>query len=44
MNSIDKSVEGDETYYWHWNGFKIFWSVNREENIHPIILLHEKLT
>ena len=40
MNSIDKSVEGDETYYWNWNGFKIFWSVKGKENIHPMILLH----
>ena len=40
MNSIDKSVEGDESYYWNWNGFKIFWSVKGKENTHPIILLH----
>ncbi|MDC3183045.1 alpha/beta fold hydrolase [Prochlorococcus sp. AH-716-B23] len=40
MNSIDKSVVGDESYYWNWNGFKIFWSVKGKENIHPIILLH----
>ena len=40
MNSIDKSVEGDESYYWNWNGFKIFWSVKGKENIHPMILLH----
>ena len=40
MNSIDKSVEGDESYYWDWNGFKIFWSVKGKENKNPIILIH----
>ncbi len=40
MNSIDKSIEGEESNYWNWNGFKIFWSVKGKENIHPIILLH----
>ncbi len=40
MNSIDKSAEGDESYYWNWNGFKIFWSVKGKENINPMILLH----
>ena len=40
MNSIYKSEEGDESYYWNWNGFKIFWSVKGKENIHPMILLH----
>ena len=40
MNSIDKSVEIDESNYWNWNGFKIFWSVKGEDNAHPIILLH----
>ena len=27
MNSIGKSHEGNESNYWNWNGFKIFWSV-----------------
>ena len=40
MNSIDKSVEIDESNYWNWNGFKIFWNVKGEDNAHPIILLH----
>ncbi len=39
MNSIDKK-EGDESNYWNWNGFKVFWSVIGEENAHPMILLH----
>ena len=40
MNSIDKSQEGNESNYWNWNGFKIFWSVKGEDNTHPMILLH----
>ena len=40
MNSIDKSHEENESNYWNWNGFKIFWSVKGEDNTHPIILLH----
>ncbi len=40
MNSIDKSQEGNESNYWNWNGFKIFWSVKGEDNTNPIILLH----
>jgi len=40
MNSIEKSAEGEESNYWNWNGFKIFWSVKGKENLHPIILLH----
>ena len=30
----------DESNYWNWNGFKIFWSVKGKENLQPIILLH----
>ena len=40
MNSIYKSEGGDETSYWNWNGFKIFWSVKGKENSHPMILIH----
>ncbi len=40
MNSIYKSHEGDESNFWNWNGFKIFWSVKGKENAQPIILLH----
>ena len=38
MNSISKSEE--ESYYWNWAGFKIFWTVKGKENKQPIILLH----
>ena len=40
MNSIYKSEKGDESNYWNWNGFRIFWSVRGEKNQNPIILLH----
>ena len=40
MNSIYKSEVGDESNYWNWNGFKIFWSVKGKENTYPMILLH----
>ena len=40
MNSIYKSEKGDESNYWNWNGFRIFWSVRGKKNQHPIILLH----
>ena len=40
MNSIYKSDEENESNYWNWNGFKIFWNVKGQENSHPIILLH----
>ena len=40
MNSIYKSEKGDESYYWNWNGFKIFWSVKGKDNTYPMILLH----
>ena len=39
MNGIYKSKD-DESYYWNWKGFKIFWSVRGKENKNPIILLH----
>ena len=40
MNSIYKSEKGEESNYWNWNGFRIFWSVRGKKNQHPIILLH----
>lgn len=40
MNSIYKSEEGEESSYWNWNGFKIFWNVKGKENKNPMILLH----
>ncbi len=40
MNSIYKSEKGDESNYWNWNGFRIFWSVRGKKNQQPIILLH----
>ena len=40
MNSIYKSEKGNESNYWNWNGFRIFWSVRGKKNQHPIILLH----
>ena len=40
MEPIYKSEEIEESNYWNWNGFKIFWSVRGKENKHPIILLH----
>ena len=40
MNSIYKSEKGDESNYWNWNGFRIFWSVRGGGNQHPIILIH----
>ena len=40
MKPIYKSEDVEESNYWNWNGFKIFWSVRGKENKHPIILLH----
>ncbi len=40
MEPIYKSEDLEESNYWNWNGFKIFWSVRGKENKHPIILLH----
>ena len=40
MDTIYKSESGDESNYWNWNGFKVFWSVKGKENKNPIILLH----
>ncbi len=39
MKSIFKAEE-EESSYWNWKGFKIFWNVKGKENIHPMILLH----
>ena len=40
MEPIYKSEDVEESNYWNWNGFKIFWSVRGKENTYPIILLH----
>ena len=40
MDSVYKKIEEDQSNYWIWNGFKIFWSVKGEDNRHPIILIH----
>ncbi len=40
MNSTYRFEERDESNYWNWNGFKIFWSSKGEDNSQPIILLH----
>ena len=40
MNSMYKIKEKKESYYWNWNGFKIFWNVKGKKNSHPIIFLH----
>ena len=40
MEFINKSENVEESNYWNWNGFKIFWSVRGKENKHPIILIH----
>ena len=40
MNYISELEEENESNYWVWNGFKIFWSVKGKENKFPIILLH----
>tara|TARA_Y100000994_G_scaffold139566_1_gene114416 strand:- start:10 stop:960 length:951 start_codon:yes stop_codon:yes gene_type:complete len=40
MDFINNLENGDESNYWDWNGFKIFWSVKGKENKNPIILLH----
>ena len=33
-------IKDNESNYWIWNGFKIFWNVKGKENKNPIILLH----
>ena len=40
MDSFYKIKASDESNFWNWNGFKIFWSVVGKENIYPMILLH----
>jgi len=40
MDSIYKIKENNESNYWYWKGFKIFWSVKGKENTFPIIFLH----
>ena len=40
MNSSHKKRKEEESNYWNWKGFKIFWSVKGKENTQPMILLH----
>ena len=40
MNPIYKIKETNETNYWNWNGFKIFWNIEGKGNTYPMILLH----
>ena len=40
MYPVLKSEEANESNYWNWNGFKIFWSVKGQENTQPMIMLH----
>ena len=40
MNPIYKSEESNESNYWNWNGFKIFWNVKGQENRQPLVMLH----
>ncbi len=40
MDSSLKRNYIEESNYWDWNGFKIFWDFEGEEKNNPIILLH----
>ena len=40
MNPENKSEESNESNYWNWKGFKIFWNVKGQENKQPLIMLH----
>ena len=40
MDSDFKRTYIEESNYWNWHGFKIFWNSQGEENKNPIILLH----
>ena len=40
MNSAYKKEEDNESNYWIWRGFQIFWNVKGKDNNQPIILLH----
>ncbi len=40
MNSSSKEKEINNTNFWIWNGFKVYWDVQGEKNKYPIIFLH----
>ena len=40
MDFTPKGKEFNNTNYWNWNGFKIYWNVQGEENTYPIIFIH----
>ena len=40
MNFNYRLIDKDDSNYWDWQGFKIFWSVKGKENKYPMILLH----
>ena len=40
MNAYSKKENINFPNYWNWNGFKICWSVEGEDNEIPIIFLH----
>ena len=40
MNLKPKEKGINNNNYWNWNGFKIYWTVQGEENKYPIIFLH----
>ena len=40
MNLKPKRKGISNNNYWNWNGFKIYWTVQGEENKYPIIFLH----
>ena len=40
MHPFPNSEERNESNYWNWNGFKIFWSVKGQENRKPMIMIH----
>ncbi len=40
MNLTLKEKELNNPNYWNWNGFKIYWNVQGENNAYPIIFLH----
>ena len=40
MNLTPKEKRLNNSNYWNWNGFKIYWNVQGEKNKYPIIFLH----
>ena len=40
MNLTPKEKRINNANYWNWNGFKIYWNVQGEQNKYPIIFLH----